>query len=117
MPPGVETVFVRAHRQLDQLGRGSGGGGPARHTGTSGLKWTAGPESAARPLEQQDLLVVAAYNAQVHLIRKRLEPTPGCRRVRVGTVDKFQGQEAPVVLVIDGLLGRGGGVRAAPSSC
>jgi uncharacterized protein len=38
-------------------------------------------------------MVVAAYNAQVNLLRSFL---PGA--VRVGTVDKFQGQEAPVVL-------------------
>ena len=63
-----------------------------------GLKWTCGPDSEARPLEQQDLLVVAAYNAQVHLIRKHLAEA-GLPEVRVGTVDKFQGQEAPVVLV------------------
>ena len=37
-------------------------------------------------------MVVAPYNAQVRLLRERL---PG--RVEVGTVDKFQGREAPVV--------------------
>jgi uncharacterized protein len=41
----------------------------------------------------EQVLVVAPYNAQVALIRSRL---PG--GARVGTVDKFQGQEAPVVL-------------------
>ncbi|MFZ1283871.1 MAG: C-terminal helicase domain-containing protein, partial [Propionicimonas sp.] len=45
-----------------------------------------------------DLLVVAPYNAQVNLIRDRLDDA-GLTDVRVGTVDKFQGQEAPVVLV------------------
>jgi len=39
------------------------------------------------------VMVVAPYNAQVNLLRERL---PGA--VRVGTVDKFQGQEAQVVL-------------------
>ena len=63
-----------------------------------GLKWKPGADSEARPLEQQDLLVVAAYNAQVHLVRKALAEA-GLPDVRVGTVDKFQGQEAPVVLV------------------
>jgi uncharacterized protein len=42
--------------------------------------------------------VVAAYNAQVQLIRAELEHA-GLVSVRVGTVDKFQGQEAPVVIV------------------
>ncbi len=41
-----------------------------------------------------DILVVAPYNAQVNALRARL---PG--GVRVGTVDRFQGQEAPVCLV------------------
>jgi uncharacterized protein len=40
-----------------------------------------------------DLMVVAPYNAQVHALREALPDD-----VRVGTVDKFQGQEADVVL-------------------
>ena len=39
-----------------------------------------------------DVMVVAPFNAQVNLLRERLPAG-----VRVGTVDKFQGQEAPVV--------------------
>jgi uncharacterized protein len=46
-----------------------------------------------RPLGPQDILVVAPYNAHVALLRKRLPAA-----VHVGTVDKFQGQEAPVVV-------------------
>lgn len=46
-----------------------------------------------RPLEARDILVVAPYNAQVAALRRAL---PG--EVRVGTVDKFQGQEAPIVV-------------------
>ena len=42
--------------------------------------------------------MVAAYNAQVHLVRGVLD-SAGLPEVRVGTVDKFQGQEAPVVLI------------------
>ncbi|MEO7230294.1 MAG: TM0106 family RecB-like putative nuclease, partial [Candidatus Limnocylindrales bacterium] len=38
-----------------------------------------------------DVLVVAPYNAQVGAIRSRLPA-----EARVGTVDKFQGQEAPI---------------------
>jgi uncharacterized protein len=48
------------------------------------------------PLSQRDVLVVTPYNAQ----RSRIEATLasiGYDDVRVGTVDKFQGQEAPVV--------------------
>jgi hypothetical protein len=40
-----------------------------------------------------DVIVVAAYNAQVNALREGLP-----ENVRVGTVDKFQGQEADVVL-------------------
>ncbi|MHA7154828.1 TM0106 family RecB-like putative nuclease [Arthrobacter sp. TMN-50] len=63
-----------------------------------GLQWTGGADEQPRPLEPADLLVVAAYNAQVQLIRDQLEAA-GLHGVRVGTVDKFQGQEAPVVVV------------------
>ncbi len=44
-----------------------------------------------------DLLVVAPYNAQVDRIRKALRGA-GFDQPRVGTVDKFQGQEAPVAI-------------------
>lgn len=63
-----------------------------------GLSWTPGPGKPARVLEPSDILVVAAYNAQVNLIREELE-AHGLEAVKVGTVDKFQGQEAPVVLM------------------
>jgi uncharacterized protein len=46
-----------------------------------------------RPLAWDDILIVAPYNAQVGAIR-RLLPA----EARVGTVDKFQGQEAPISL-------------------
>jgi uncharacterized protein len=45
------------------------------------------------PLTLEDLMIVAPYNAQVTALAAAL---PG---VRVGTVDKFQGQQAPVVIV------------------
>ena len=45
-----------------------------------------------RPLTAADILVVAPYNMQVSCLR---EPLPA--DVEVGTVDKFQGREAPVV--------------------
>lgn len=51
----------------------------------------------ARPLTGSDIIVVAPYNAQVRAIRDELGPR--FADVRVGTVDKFQGQEAPIVLV------------------
>jgi predicted RecB family nuclease len=51
-------------------------------------------DGVARPVGEADVLVVAPYNAQVRRLRQRLPDG-----VRVGTVDKFQGQEAPVVFV------------------
>ena len=47
-------------------------------------------------LGQSDFLVVAAYNAQVRHITNALAAA-GLHDVPVGTVDKFQGREAPIV--------------------
>jgi uncharacterized protein len=47
------------------------------------------------------VLVVAPYNAQVAALRRRLEEfgrADSAGHVQVGTVDKFQGREAPVVI-------------------
>ena len=48
-------------------------------------------------LRAADFMVVAPYNDQVDLLRARFDAEPGLRDVQVGTVDKFQGREAPVV--------------------
>ncbi|MGZ8802087.1 MAG: DEAD/DEAH box helicase, partial [Mycobacterium sp.] len=61
-----------------------------------GASWT--DEHGTRALTQHDVLVVTPYNAQVVLLRRRLDAA-GLRDVRAGTVDKFQGQQAPVVFV------------------
>ena len=50
------------------------------------------------PLKQTDFMVVAPYNDQVHTIRDRLGRDTRTAEVAVGTVDKFQGREAAVVL-------------------
>ena len=55
--------------------------------------WTEKGE-APRPVRESDIIVVAPYNAQVNALQEALPAT-----IRVGTVDKFQGQEAPVCLV------------------
>lgn len=47
-----------------------------------------------RHLRLEDILVVTPFNLQVALLRQRLP-----QGARVGTVDKFQGQEAPVVII------------------
>ncbi len=53
--------------------------------------WT-NKRGEAVPLGLSDILVVAPYNAQVSVLTQWL---PG--GARVGTVDKFQGQQAPIV--------------------
>jgi uncharacterized protein len=58
----------------------------------SGARWTD-RDGRARPLGFDDVLVIAPYNAQVADLIGSLP-----RGARVGTVDKFQGQEAPVVI-------------------
>jgi predicted RecB family nuclease len=45
-----------------------------------------------RPLQKEDILIVAPYNNQVNALKAALQD------FRIGTVDKFQGQEAPVVI-------------------
>lgn len=57
-----------------------------------GVKWSPSTGNS-RPLKLDDILVVAPYNAQVFDLLTRLP-----EGVPVGTVDKFQGQEAPVVI-------------------
>lgn len=59
----------------------------------TGGTWT-GKDGRARRLVASDIIVVAPYNAQVNALREALPEA-----VRVGTVDRFQGQEAPVCLV------------------
>ncbi|OMC17758.1 TM0106 family RecB-like putative nuclease [Mycobacterium sp. SP-6446] len=61
-----------------------------------GAAWT--DERGTRPLSAADVLVLAPYNAQVALVRRRLA-SAGMGAVRVGTVDKFQGGQAPVVFI------------------
>jgi predicted RecB family nuclease len=102
-----------AHQRVDAPGEVSGTGlryFAATHWGNR----TSSPEEAAivrrlvgelvrgtwtdrdrtsRPLSLKDILVVAPFNAQVARVRAALGP-----EARIGTVDKFQGQEAPVVI-------------------
>lgn len=74
-PEEVDTVAAL----VDELRR-------AHHTGKDGADLGA--------LALDDILVVAPYNHHVRLLKDRLGPD-----ARVGTIDKFQGQEAPVVIV------------------
>lgn len=88
-----------------------------------GREWVSAAGTKPRPLAAEDCIVVAAYNAQVDCVREALiaaglADSSGAG-VRVGTVDKFQGQEAAVVLVslvssrVDS--GRGAGFVLSPN--
>jgi uncharacterized protein len=57
-----------------------------------GVEWRD-RDGARHALALKDILVIAPYNAQVADLAARLP-----REARVGTVDRFQGQEAPVVI-------------------
>ncbi len=64
--------------------------------GTLAVATLEDPTPQPRSFTQHDVLVVSPYNAQRRLIGQRLADA-GLHGVAVGTVDKFQGQEAPVV--------------------
>ena len=51
-------------------------------------------DGTTRLINQDDILVVTPYNVQVNYLRSILPDN-----AKVGTVDKFQGQEAPIVLI------------------
>ncbi len=57
----------------------------------NGGQWT-NEAGKTQPLSKEHILIVAPFNSQVSALRERL---PG---IEIGTVDKFQGQEAPVVI-------------------
>jgi uncharacterized protein len=77
---------------------------PVAHIGNS----SHSPEEVETVLEltkehlklvsQDEVLIVAPYNAQVDAIRAALDAA-GLTEVQVGTVDKFQGREAHIVIV------------------
>ena len=58
-----------------------------------GQRWVD-RDQVVHPIGVSDILVVSPYNMQVNLLRSKLPAG-----AQVGTVDKFQGQEAPVVLI------------------
>lgn len=71
-----DEEVVEIAKLIDQLGQGT-------FTDCDG---------SIRQLREDDFMVVAPYNAQVRRLRAALPSG-----VRVGTVDKFQGRQAPIV--------------------
>lgn len=65
--------------------------GLVRQIVDGGAFWTDA-DGAERPVGLEDVLIITPYNAEVFELRQRL---PGAR---IGTVDKFQGQEAPIAI-------------------
>ena len=59
---------------------------------------TDGAPVGPRPLRAADIIVITPYNGQVGQLRRTLDDA-GLTDVRVGTVDKFQGQEAAVAIL------------------
>jgi uncharacterized protein len=95
VPAGVETVLVEhsgnataSEEEANEVVR--------QVEAHVGLSWRDGDET--RPLAADDVIVVAPYNAQVNLIRTKLDEA-GFAATPVGTVDRFQGQEAVVAIV------------------
>jgi uncharacterized protein len=93
--PGVRTITVDhdgnstdSPEEADRI--------VAEIAGLLGTPWT--DDGVTVPLAAQDVLVVTPYNAQVVTLRRRLDAA-GYGGVEVGTVDKFQGRQAPVVFV------------------
>ncbi len=56
--------------------------------------WPDSNNNIERKISWSDILIVAPYNYQVNLLKSALNI-----KARIGTVDKFQGQEAPIVLL------------------
>ncbi|MDE2991641.1 MAG: TM0106 family RecB-like putative nuclease [Chloroflexota bacterium] len=55
--------------------------------------WTDA-EGATHALEEDDVLIITPYNRQIRELGSR----PELSTLRIGTVDKFQGQEAPIAI-------------------
>jgi superfamily I DNA and/or RNA helicase len=94
-PPGVHVIRVR-HEGNSTESTEESEAIVAQIMLLVGSAWT--DERGTRSLRPADVLVLAPYNAQVVLLRQRLAAAR-LGDVRVGTVDKFQGAQAPVVFI------------------
>jgi predicted RecB family nuclease len=94
-PPGVSVLAV-PHNGNATASPEEAAAIVARIGQLLGSDWT--DEDGTRPLRAADVLVVTPYNAQVVTLRRHLD-AEGLAEVRAGTVDKFQGQQAPVVFI------------------
>ncbi|MBD7956070.1 TM0106 family RecB-like putative nuclease [Microbacterium sp. Sa4CUA7] len=95
--PGVHPVAVRHHGNATQS--------PEEAAevvrivrDVVGRAWTDGAGAPPRSLTAADIIVVTPYNAQQVLVEEALQAA-GLGEVPVGTVDRFQGQEAAIAIV------------------
>lgn len=61
-----------------------------------GQHWTD-KHRVSHTITADDVMVVAPYNDQKDLLRAKLDADPATKGLQVGTVDKFQGRQAPIV--------------------
>ena len=87
-PPGTGKTYVGSVEEADAV--------VALARDLLGRDWSS--KGVTAPLEQDNIIVVAPYNAQVETITLRLEAA-GLADIPVGTVDKFQGREAAVSII------------------
>ena len=92
-PPGVRLMTI-AHNGNSTDSPEEARRDRRRDQRLLGRDWT--DEKGTRRSAPRDVLVVTPYNAQVVMVRRHLDAA-GLGEVRAGTVDKFQGQQAPVV--------------------
>ena len=91
-PTGIRFVEVE-HTGCSQSSQAEAERLAAVYDALIGQRWINSQGTEA-PVHSRDILVVSPYNMQVDLLRRMLP-----FGARVGTVDKFQGQEAAVVLI------------------
>lgn len=92
--PAAGIAFVEAsHRACAQRSTEEAALIAEQYAALLGCQWID-EEGLCNPIMADDILVVSPYNMQVDLLRNTLPAG-----ARVGTVDKFQGQEAAVVLI------------------
>ncbi len=51
-------------------------------------------DNSERKISVNDILVVSPFNAQVNFLKSRLH-----KDAKIGTIDKFQGMEAPITII------------------
>ena len=95
VPPGLHSVPVLADNNSTSSAE-EADAVLAIVRDTVGRAWTSAGQTG--PLAPENVIVVAPYNAQVHLLRETLDAA-GFEGVPVGTVDRFQGREAAVAIV------------------